>query len=297
MIYTLTLNPALDLVMETDNISVGETHRSGSEKIFFGGKGVNVSRVLNALGKQSVALGFIGGFTGAALEDFLKKQGIKTDFTVIGGDTRINIKLKGDSLTEINAAGPTVTDEDIGNVLIKLEQITDGDILVLSGSIPRGAPDNIYEIILSKLTHKAIRVVLDTTGDALLAALHYKPFLIKPNLPELEELVGKPLKKEEDIISAAKQLTSKGACNVLVSLGDRGALLLHENGTLHRKEAFKIRAVNPVGAGDSMVAGFIAGMEKDFGYALTLGTAAGAATAAGEDLATHEDIQGILVTH
>ncbi len=294
MIYTLTLNPALDLVMQADNISVGETHRSTREKIFFGGKGVNVSRVLKALGRQSVALGFIGGFTGSALESFLKQKGIKTDFTVIDDNTRINVKLKGDSATEINAAGPTVTDKNIGDLLIKLEQITDGDTLVLSGSIPRGAPSNIYEIILSKLTDRDIRVVLDTTGDALLSALHYKPFLIKPNLPELEELADKPLKTDEDIISAAWQLKNKGARNVLVSLGDKGALLLDENGAILRKEAFKIKAVNPVGAGDSMVAGFIVGVERDYGFALTLGTAAGAATAEKEDLATQEDIQKFL---
>lgn len=295
MIYTVTFNPAIDYLLHTDNLNLGQTNRSKYEQIFFGGKGINVSRVLSQLNIPNTALGFIAGFTGKELENSLQKMGINTDFIQLNsGITRINVKLKGMCETEINAQGPQIMQGDIDKLFSKLNKLKADDILVLAGSIPSTLPDNIYEEILKFISEKHIKTVVDATGKLLLNVLKYKPFLIKPNLFELEEICGEKLINDDKISNAAKALQQKGAQNVLVSLGEMGALLLDENGHIHRGKAFKITPVNTVGAGDSMVAGFIAGIKNGFDYALSLGIAAGCATAATADLATRSDIEKFI---
>lgn len=295
MIYTVTFNPAIDYLLHINQLNIGQTNRSQREQIFFGGKGINVSRVLCELNTPNTALGFIAGFTGDELERALLNMGINTDFIRLNsGFTRINVKLKGEYETEINAQGPEIKPDELERLYRKLSNLKNGDILVLAGSIPATLPDNIYEIILKQLSGKKIKTVVDATGDLLLNVLKYRPFLIKPNKSELEQLCQKTLKTDDDIAAAAKELQQKGAQNVLVSLGEKGALLLDEKGKLYRKNAFNITAVNTVGAGDSMVAGFIAGIEKGYEYALSLGIAAGCATAATADLATKSEIDYFL---
>jgi len=295
MIYTVTFNPALDYVMFLKDFKEGETNRSAGEEILYGGKGINVSVVLNELGIKSTALGFIAGFTGDELEKKLKDINIFTDFVKLSkGLTRINIKLKGKSETEINAAGPEISENELDLLFKKLDKLHKSDTLILSGSVPSSLPRDIYEKILFRLKEKQLKVVVDATGDLLLNTLKYKPFLIKPNKAELEEIEGKELCGNEDIISAALSLKEKGAVNVLVSLGEKGALLIDEFGKVHTQEAFNVKAVNTVGSGDSMIAGFLAGCERDYGYALKLGSAAGAATASLMGLADKNSIFSFL---
>lgn len=296
MIYTVTFNPALDYTLITDGFKEGITNRSIGEEICFGGKGVNVSYVLSQLGVKNIALGFVAGFTGDYLSVQLESCGVYTDFIKLeNGFTRINVKLKGNSETEINAKGPDITQEELSQLITKLECISSGDTLVLSGSVPKSLPNNIYEQILSLLSDRQIRFVVDACGDLLINTLRFKPFLIKPNNFELEEIFGEKIKTEQQIIRAAFKLKNKGAQNVLVSLGADGALLIDEFGNVHRQPAFSITAVNTVGAGDSMVAGFLAGCSNGYEYALRLGAAAGAATAASKKLALKEEIEKIMV--
>lgn len=295
MIYTVTFNPAIDYVMQVGDIEFGITNRSKTEEILFGGKGINVSQVLSALGMETTALGFTAGFTGEALEKAVSQKGITADFIRLKkGNTRINVKLKGNVETEINAAGPHIEKDEITRLFKKLDNIKSGDTLVLAGSVPKSLPADIYEQIAEAVKNKNIRLVVDATGELLLKALKYNPFLIKPNRQELEEIMGESLETEEKLISAAKFLRQKGAKNVLVSLGGEGAMLLAENGEIYRQSAFKVKAINTVGSGDSMIAGFLAGCEKGYEYALKLGAAAGAATAALSGLATKEKIEEIM---
>lgn len=295
MVYTVTFNPAIDYVMYIDSLEKGMTNRSLSEEVHFGGKGINVSTVLANLGVDTTALGFVVGFTGEALDKAVKESGVKTDFIRLKkGVTRINVKLKSDKETEINAQGPDIDDEAIEELLKKLDSIKDGDTLVLAGSVPASLPQDIYERILKRLQNKNIRFVVDATKDLLLNVLKYKPFLIKPNKDELEEIFKKTLDTQEQIIECAKELQDEGAENVLVSLGKDGAILIDETGKIHKKDAYKIKAVNTVGSGDSMVAGFIAGAEEGYEKALILGTAAGGATASSNGLATKEAIFELL---
>lgn len=291
MIYTVTLNPSLDYYLHVDELNVGETNRSLKERISFGGKGLNVSAVLSVLGIENTALGFIGGFTGDALVTGLENSNIKTDFVRLSdGLTRINVKVKSGNETELNAAGPKITDAALRLLFEKLEALNDGDTLVLAGSVPLSLPDTVYEDILSLLLGKDIRVAVDASGRLLLNALRFKPFLVKPNLSELEELVGKRLFGDRQIADAARTLKARGAENVLVSLGGDGALLVDKFDTEHRVKAHCIKPVNTVGAGDSMVAGFLAGVDKGFDYALWLSNIVGAATAASEGLADRKGI-------
>ena len=291
MIYTVTFNPALDYVVDLDNFNFGETNRSANERIYVGGKGINVSIVLKELGVNSVALGFVAGFTGEKLVAELKTSGINCDFcTLSQGFTRINVKLKSENETEINASGTHISNDDFDKMLAKLEKINDNDILVLSGSIPKSLPNDTYQQILKFLSAKNVRVVVDATNQLLLNTLKYKPFLIKPNKAELEEVAGKPLKSNDEIISEALKLKSLGATNVLVSLGADGAILIDENGDYYIEKAVGGKPKNTVGAGDSMLAGFIAGVEKGYPYALKLALAAGGATACLDGLATHDKI-------
>lgn len=292
MVYTVTFNPAIDYVVRLDKLNEGKTNRTRGEQIYCGGKGINVSAVLAELGVKSAALGFTAGFTGKAIGEMVKSMGINADFTELKeGCSRINVKIKSEEETEINAQGPKITDSDINRLCERLDGISDGDFLVLAGSIPPSLPDDIYEKILAGLRGKKIKAAVDATNKLLLNVLKYKPFLVKPNESELGEMFGTELKTKDEIIFYAKRLKEMGAVNVLVSMAEKGAVLIDERGEVHSCGACRGVVQNSVGAGDSMVAGFIAGLEKgDYGYALKLGTAAGGATAFSEGLAKRKDI-------
>lgn len=296
MVYTVTFNPAIDYVIYTDEMKIGTVNRAENEKIYFGGKGINVSIILNELGIKSEALGFVAGFTGEAIEKGMAKGGIKTDFVHLDeGFSRINVKIRSSSETELNGQGPKVPEEKINALFKKFDKIQDGDTIVLAGSIPSSLPLDIYEKILKILQNKNVRTIVDATGDLLMNVLKYKPFLIKPNNFELGEIFGVTLKTIEDISDCALKLKEMGAVNVLISMAGDGALLVDEDGKIHVCGVCKGNVKNSVGAGDSMVAGFIAGCEKkSYEYALKLGTAAGGATAFSEGLAQKELIYSLL---
>lgn len=296
MIYTVTFNPAIDYVVRTGEMKVGVVNRTESEEIYFGGKGLNVSIILNELGIKSEALGFVAGFTGEAIENGMAKDGIKTDFVHLNnGFSRINVKIQSSFETEINGQGPEISEENIEELFKKLNKIQDGDTIVLAGSIPSSLPSDIYERILEYLKNKKIRAIVDATGDLLMNVLKYKPFLIKPNNFELEEIFGVELKTAEDVSEYALKLKEMGAVNVLVSMAGDGAILADENGKIHACGVCSGTVKNSVGAGDSMVAGFIAGCEKKgYEYALKLGTAAGGATAFSDGLAKKDLIYSLL---
>lgn len=296
MIYTVTFNPAIDYVVRTGEMKVGVVNRTESEEIYFGGKGLNVSIILNELGIKSEALGFVAGFTGEAIENGMAKDGIKTDFVHLNnGFSRINVKIQSSFETEINGQGPEISEENIEELFKKLNKIQDGDTIVLAGSIPASLPSDIYERILEYLKNKKIRAIVDATGDLLMNVLKYKPFLIKPNNFELEEIFGVELKTAEDVSEYALKLKEMGAVNVLVSMAGDGAILADENGKIHACGVCSGTVKNSVGAGDSMVAGFIAGCEKKgYEYALKLGTTAGGATAFSDGLAKKDLIYSLL---
>lgn len=295
MIYTLTLNPALDYVMDIDEIATGKTNRSENEAVFFGGKGINVSVVLSRLGIKNTALGFLAGFTGKELLKELKKEKVKTDFIFLkNGITRINVKLRGKVETEINSSGPDITEGEILKLIKRIKKLNNGDTLVLSGSIPGSVDPLFYERIMKEHVGKSVKIILDTTKASLLPCLKYRPFLIKPNKQELEEIVGKDLNTIKEIVDGAKSLKEMGALNVLVSLGKDGAVLIDENNNIHIKSAVSIDTVNAVGAGDSMIAGFIAGISKGYEHAMSLAVITGAATAGSIHLATKEKIAELL---
>lgn len=297
MIYTVTFNPAIDYMVQTDSLRLGAVNRALSEAIHFGGKGINVSLVLSALGIPSVALGFIAGFTGEAIAGGVEAMGVQTDFVRLSsGFSRINVKMKSDTETELNGQGPRIDSEALEALFAKLDALQDGDTLVLAGSIPGSLPQDIYETILARLTGRSLRVIADATGDLLLRVLPYHPFLIKPNHHELGELFGVQLGSDADIRFYAQKLQERGAQNVLVSMAGDGALLLDAQGSFHRCGACKGTVVGSVGAGDSMLAGFLAGIDRGYDYALKLGTAAGGATAFSEGLADWETIAALLST-
>ena len=298
MIYTVTFNPAIDYVVHTKEMIFGATNRSLKEEIYFGGKGINVSIVLKELGIASKTLGFTAGFTGEAIEKGLADMGIDTDFVHLKkGNSRINIKIKADEETELNGQGPDIDDDAVAMLFKKLDTLSCGDILILAGSIPSSLPSDIYEKILQKISHKKVRTVVDATNDLLLNVLKYKPFLIKPNNHELSEMFGVDLKTDEEIEKYARKLQDMGAVNVLVSMAGDGSMLIDENGITHRLGVCKGTVKNSVGAGDSMVAGFIAGIQNgNYEYALKLGTAAGGATAFSDGLAKKEKISELLKT-
>ncbi len=299
MIYTVTFNPAIDYVVHTPALSLGGVNRTLSEEIQYGGKGINVSTVLNNLGVETVALGFLAGFTGDAIEKGLQEMGIRTGFLHLAeGLTRINVKIKGQEETEINGQGPHIDDAALESLFAQLDNLQPGDCLVLAGSIPASLPSDIYETILGRLQGKGIRFAVDATRDLLVKTLPYRPFLIKPNHIELGEIFGRTLSTDEEICDCAKELQRQGAQNVLVSMAGEGALLLDETGRCHRIAAPRGAVKNSVGAGDSMVAGFLAGyLEKgDYAHALRLGSAAGSATAFSLGLATREEILSLLET-
>lgn len=297
MVYTLTFNPAIDYTVELDAFCEGGLNRSNNEYINYGGKGINVSVVLNNLNIENTALGFLAGFTGEELEKNLKKQGVNTDFIYLkSGLTRINVKIKGQSETEINAKGPEIDRESLERLFDKLNKLNSGDYLILSGSIPKKLSQNIYKEILEMLQGRGIEFIVDAEKALLLDALKFKPFLVKPNLFELCQITGKDLESENEIIEGAKFLQKQGGKNVLVSLGEKGALLISENSEILWQKAPKGRLVNSVGAGDSMISGFLKGYldTKDYGIALKMGVAAGSATAFSKELAKTEEIYKIL---
>ena len=297
MIFTITFNPALDYVIKTDDFRVGREHRTDNGSFFCGGKGINVSTVLNELSVKSVALGFIAGFTGKEIELRLRSSGIETDFVELkSGISRVNVKVRSDSETDINTAGPDIDADDLDDLYKKIYRITDGDTLIVSGSVPAGLPKTVYEDILLKLKDKDVRFVVDAVGDFLMNALGCRPFLIKPNNDELADIFGYTVDSVEKATECARVLQQKGAKNVLVSMGEKGSVLLDENGKIHFMRSYGGHAVNTVGAGDSMVAGFVAGYIKtgDFSYALKLGTAAGSATALSLGLTDRKKIDEML---
>ncbi len=299
MIYTVTFNPALDYVVRVQDFTPGAVNRTCSEHIFYGGKGINVSAVLATLGFESTALGFIAGFTGDEIERGVKTLGFQSDFIrVKEGMSRINVKLKSNEESEINGMGPRITAEDVKGLFDKLEQLKEGDVLVLSGSIPASMDDRIYETIMAKLSGRGIRVVVDAEKGLLLNVLKYHPFLIKPNNHELGQMFGRVLKTEEEIAEHARRLQDMGAGNVLISMAGDGALLVAETGELYRLGVARGTVKNSVGAGDSMVAGFLAGFLQngDYEHALKLGTAAGGATAFSDGLGVKSEIMKLYET-
>lgn len=298
MIYTVTFNPAIDYVVHTKELNFGMTNRSLREEIYFGGKGINVSIVLKELGIDSKLLGFTAGFTGEAIEKGLSDMGLDTDFVRLkDGNSRINIKIKSTEETELNCQGPDIDDNAVATLFEKLDSLSDGDILILAGSIPSSLPSDIYEKILQRISNKSVKTIVDATNDLLLNVLKYKPFLIKPNNHELGEMFGSELKTDLEIETYARKLQDMGAVNVLVSMAGDGAILIDENGKTHRCGVCKGKVKNSVGAGDSMVAGFTAGIQNgDYEYALKLGTAAGGATAFSDGLAKKEKIEELLKT-
>lgn len=297
MIYTVTLNPSIDYIVRLDSLKKGMTNRTFAEEYYFGGKGINVSCVLAELGIKSTALGFVAGFTGEAIDSGIKNDNITTDFIKLkSGISRINIKIKAEEETEINCQGPDIEQSELETLFSKLDKINDGDTLVLAGNIPNTMPDDIYEKILERLKGKDIKIVVDATKKLLLNSLKYNPFLIKPNKQELSEIFETEITASEAVEHYAKELQKLGAKNVLISLGDEGALLVDEYGNTHRAGVIKGKAVNTVGSGDSMVAGFIAGYQKEqsYQYALKLGSICGMATAFLSGLATKEKIEELL---
>lgn len=295
MIYTVTFNPAIDYVVRADNIFMGGTNRTVSEDIFFGGKGINVSQVLAQLDIKSVALGFAAGFTGKAIEDGLNDEGIETDFVHIkDGFSRINVKLKSDRETEINGQGPNIDAAALAQLFEKLERLTEGDTLVLAGSVPASMPKDIYEQIMARLDGRGIRFVVDAAGELLTNVLKYNPFLIKPNHQELGEIFKTLVTSKDKAVLYAAKLREMGARNVLVSMAGEGSVLVDENGEVYTCGVCKGKVRNSVGAGDSMVAGFLAGYDKGSEYALRLGTACGGATAFSDGLAKREDIDRLM---
>lgn len=296
MIYTVTFNPALDYIVHTDHISMGNINRIKKEQIFAGGKGINVSIVLKNLGFDSVSTGYIAGFTGHEIERQLQEKGIDTRFIELEkGMSRINIKLKSEFETEINAQGPEVTEETIDKLRKQMDWLKEGDYLVISGSTPALTEDTVYGDILKSLEGRGVNVIVDAAKGLLLKALEYKPFLIKPNRSELEEFFDVTLYHKKDIVEYAAKLKEKGARNVLVSLDADGAILLAEDGNLYERKAPEGKVINSVGSGDSMVAGFIAGFIRsgDYDEALKLGIAAGSACAFLDGLASKEQIMEI----
>lgn len=297
MIYTITFNPALDYIVRVQDFKIGKVNRTSYEEVYAGGKGINVSIVLKNLDVENVALGYIAGFTGDEIEHKVKAFGCNTDFIKLNtGMSRINVKLKSNEESEINGQGPNISDRDLEELYKKLDLLKEGDILVLAGSIPTTLPKNIYEIIMERLSNKGIRFIVDATGELLLNVLKYKPFLIKPNHHELAELFNTTIENEEDIVIYAKKLREMGAENVLVSRAGDGAIFVTENDEIIKSNVPKGKLINSVGAGDSMVGGFIAGYlkNKNLEEAFKMGVATGSASAFSEGLATKEKVSELL---
>lgn len=303
MIYTITFNPALDYTIQVDEFEIGKINRTKTENILAGGKGLNVSMILKRLGIENTAISFIAGFTGKELERIIKEYNITTNFIeVTEGYTRINVKISSlekdvqKSETAINGNGPEITEKDIEKLLNKVQKINSNDMVILSGNVPKCINENIYEIICKELNKKNVQFVVDASQKLLINCLKYRPFFIKPNKEELEETFNIKIKTKEEIIIYAKKLQEKGAQNVLISLGGEGAILITEKNEVYYSNTPKGQVINTVGAGDSMVAGFVAGYLKkqDYKEALKLGIASGSATAFSAGLAINEEIEELL---
>lgn len=297
MVYTVTLNPAIDYVVKIKNMNFDGINRAAEEFFFYGGKGINVSAVLNQLEISNTALGFVGGFTGVQLEKMLKSDNIVCDFNRIkSGETRVNVKVKSNKNFDINANGPAVTEKDVENLIKKLDFAGNGDFVVLAGSVPPNVESRVYERILGALKGRNIKFVVDTTGDFLLNTLKYKPFLVKPNHTELGEIFGTEINTYADAVLYAEKLKNMGAQNVLVSMGEKGAILVSEKGEVKKAKNLDKKVIDTTGCGDSTVAGFIAGCIKsgDSDYAFKLAVACGNATAFSPKLATKSEIKSVF---
>ena len=296
MIYTVTFNPSLDYILSVKDFQMGRTNRTRQEQLLPGGKGINVSTVLTNLGIENTALGFTAGFSGEEIRRQVEALGVRSDFIPLEeGYSRINVKLKDFDGTEINGRGPDIPGEQLERLLDQLNQLAEGDGLVLAGSIPESLPDSIYRDILERLKGRDILTAVDATGELLVKVLPYRPFLVKPNNHELGEIFGKKLSRREDVAPCARKLQEMGARNVLVSMAGEGAVLLDEEGAVHALPAPEGKLVNAVGAGDSMVAGFLAGwlQKKDYEHSFRMGIAAGSASAFSENLAEKQDVERV----
>ncbi|WP_017729084.1 1-phosphofructokinase [Halalkalibacterium ligniniphilum] len=295
MIYTVTFNPSIDYIIQTDSLKLGHVNRSTQDRKVPGGKGINVSRVLKELGYSSQALGFIGGFTGAFVKKMLEKEGIGTSFIEVNEDTRINVKVKGEEETEINGMAPTIEPQHVEALLEQLTDLQKEDVLVLAGSVPSSLPSSIYQALIQQGKQQGAQVVVDTSGEALKKAIHAKPTFIKPNHHELEELVGKSIASIEEAVPHVKELLALGVENVLVSFAGDGSLFGTKDG-LYVANVPKGTVRNSVGAGDSTVAGYIAArlaalsVPEAFQYAI----AAGSATAFSDGFCTRSKIESLL---
>lgn len=300
MIYTVTFNPSLDYIVRLDSFTAGEINRVNYEQVLAGGKGINVSIVLQNLGQKSTALGFLAGFTGEEIKSQLSGFGVKSDFVQLKkGFSRINVKAKAESETEINGQGPDISEAEREQLFHQLDKLTADDTLVLAGSIPKTLPDDIYQKIMARLDGKGIRIIVDAEKKLLLNVLQYHPFLIKPNNHELGDMFGVTLTSDEEILTYARKLQEKGAQNVLISMAGDGAILLTADGKSYKSPAPKGKLINSVGAGDSMVAGFITGFTESNGNlekAFHMGVATGSASAFSENLATRPEVEALLAT-
>ncbi len=299
MIYTVTFNPSLDYIVSVDNFKLGLTNRTSSELMLPGGKGINVSIVLKNLGYENTALGFSAGFVGEEIKRQVEEIGVNADFIQIpSGCSRINLKLKSIDGTEINGMGPDITEDKVEELIARLDRLKEGDVLVLAGSIPSSISDSIYRDIMKRLNGRGIKIVVDATKDLLVNVLEYNPFLIKPNNHEIGEIFGVELKEREEVVPYAEKLKNMGARNVLVSMAGEGAVLVSEDGNVYKSPAPKGKLVNGVGAGDSMVAGFMAGWLEngDYMHAFKMGLATGSASAFSEYLATKEEVERVYKT-
>lgn len=300
MIYTVTFNPSLDYVVDVEDFKLGVTNRTSGEMIYAGGKGINVSIVLKNLGFDSTALGFLAGFTGQEIKHLMEVQGICADFIEVSeGISRINMKLRSHEESEINGMGPAIGKDDIDKLYCKLDQLQDGDVLVLAGSIPSVMPESMYMDIMKYLEGKDLKIAVDATKDLLLNVLQYHPFVIKPNNHELGEIFNVELNDKKEVVFYAKELQKRGAVNVIVSMAGEGAVFVGEDGSVYESEAPKGKVVNSVGAGDSMVAGFLAGYLEtgDYKEAFKRGVCTGSASAFSEQLATKKEVETIQKSH
>jgi 1-phosphofructokinase len=299
MIYTVTFNPSLDYIIRVDHLKLGAINRVHYENVLPGGKGVNVSIVLGNLGHTSTALGFVAGFTGREIEDRMRAYGAKCDFIQVAeGMSRINVKIKSDEESEINGMGPLITEEDVDALFAKLDELKAGDYLVIAGSVPSMLPPDMYERIMERLDGRGVNIAVDAERDLLTRVLKYHPFVIKPNNHELGDIFGVTLRTREEVVPYAKKLQEQGARNVIISMAGEGAVFVSEEGEVAMSEAPKGTVVNSVGAGDSMVAGFLAGVIEtgDMAQAFRMGLCTGSASAFSPDLATRPEVEALLAT-
>lgn len=299
MIYTVTFNPCLDYIVQVDGLNLGQVNRTAHEEVLPGGKGVNVSIVLKNLGHANRALGFLAGFAGAEIARRLQASGIETDFIeVADGMSRINVKINSAGVeTEVNGMGPDIAAADVEALYAKLDDLVAGDVLIVSGSVPTVLPGDIYERIMARLAGRGVEVVVDATRDLLVNVLPFHPFLIKPNNHELGEIFDVELTTRSAVVPYARQLQGRGARNILVSMAGEGAVLVAEDGSVFEAPAPRGVVVNSVGAGDSMVAGFVAGYLEsggDFETAFRMGVCTGSASAFSMQLATRPEVEALL---